>query len=301
VDVIASAEASGSDSDRQLLAVLGGEKASWRPLIERWDELRGTLRDLALLARSGDETRVVSRPLAEVALEAPLTDPAARIFAAGGNFAAHVGGAASSIKVADSVRSGKAAGNPPWGFYVIPGTIVGPGAQVRPPRATQKLDYEAEVAAVLAGPVGAPDELRAWGYMAWSDFSIRDAALGLSREDHGPLSWALTKNFATGNACGPWLVVDEPFDVNDLRITCRVNGETRQDDRTSSMSYSFGELAAHISGYLPLGAGDIIASGTPAGTAIEGGLDGPFLRDGDEVEVEVDGAGVLRNRVSFDV
>jgi 2-keto-4-pentenoate hydratase/2-oxohepta-3-ene-1,7-dioic acid hydratase in catechol pathway len=65
------------------------------------------------------------------------------------------------------------------------------------------------------------------------------------------------------------------------------------------MRYSFGRIAAHISRYAPLGGGDMILSGTPGGTAMEGGPDGPFLSDGDEVEVVVDGVAGLRNSVKM--
>jgi 2-keto-4-pentenoate hydratase/2-oxohepta-3-ene-1,7-dioic acid hydratase in catechol pathway len=136
-----------------------------------------------------------------------------------------------------------------------------------------------------------------WGYTAWNDFSIRDAAFKLSKVDHGPLTWSLQKNFDTANACGPCLVVDEGATVGDLRIQLRVNGEQRQDGTTADMRYSFGAIASHLSEYLSLRPGDMILSGTPSGTAMEAGPEGVFLADGDEVEVEVDGVGVLRNRV----
>jgi 2-keto-4-pentenoate hydratase/2-oxohepta-3-ene-1,7-dioic acid hydratase in catechol pathway len=234
-------------------------------------------------------------PLASVALEPPLPDAGSRIFAMGGNFPMHTAATVEKLEmeVSDSVRSGSKEDTPPWGFYVIPGTIVGPDHDVTPPRGTQKLDYEAEVGVVLTGR-GA----EIWGYTAWNDFSIRDAAFGLSKVDHGPLTWSLQKNFTTGNACGPAMVIGEPASEG-LRIVCRVNGETRQDGTTADMKYSFDEIAAHIGEYLTLRAGDMILSGTPAGTGMEGGPDGPFLADGDVCEVEADGTGVLRNRVVF--
>jgi 2-keto-4-pentenoate hydratase/2-oxohepta-3-ene-1,7-dioic acid hydratase in catechol pathway len=250
--------------------------ASWVPLISS-----GGVPE----ARAGDGV-----PLSSVALEPPLPDAAARIFAMGGNFPMHTAATVSklSIKISDSVVSDDA---PPWGFYVIPGTIVGPEHEVTPPHGTQKLDYEAEVGVVLDGAGGI------WGWTAWNDFSIRDAAFGLSKVDHGPLTWSLQKNFATGNACGPVMVVGEPIPAEGLRIVCRVNGSVRQDGRTAEMKHSFDEIAAHIGSYLPLGAGDMILSGTPAGTGMEGGPDGPFLAAGDVCEVEVTGTGVLRNRI----
>jgi 2-keto-4-pentenoate hydratase/2-oxohepta-3-ene-1,7-dioic acid hydratase in catechol pathway len=251
---------------------------SWIPLIEA-----GGLPDVP----AGDGV-----PLSELTLEPPLPDAVSRIFAMGGNFPMHTAATVQklAIKVSDSVSSADKDDTPPWGFYVIPGTIVGPEHVVTPPRGTQKLDYEAEVGVVLTGR-GA----EIWGYTAWNDFSIRDAAFGLSKVDHGPLTWSLQKNFQTGNACGPSMVVGERF--GDLRIVCRVNGEKRQDGTTAEMKYSFDEIAAHINEYLILGAGDMILSGTPAGTGMEGGPDGPFLADGDVCEVEVTGTGVLRNRI----
>jgi 2-keto-4-pentenoate hydratase/2-oxohepta-3-ene-1,7-dioic acid hydratase in catechol pathway len=84
-----------------------------------------------------------------------------------------------------------------------------------------------------------------------------------------------------------------------------VNGELRQDGVTTAMKYGFDEIASHIDEYLPLGAGDMILSGTPGGTGMEGGPAGPFLADEDTVEVSVTGeghdaeSGVLRNVISM--
>ncbi|HWF56137.1 MAG TPA: fumarylacetoacetate hydrolase family protein [Solirubrobacteraceae bacterium] len=281
------------DAEAAVPELLPHPGASWRDLIIGWDDAAPALRAL-----TGDGV-----PLTGVTLEPPLADPAARIFAMGGNFPMHTAATVGKLemKISDSIT--KAADEvPPWGFYVIPGTIVGPDAVVSPPADTQKLDYEAELGVVRAA-CGAGFPI--WGYMAWNDFSIRDAAFGLSKVDHGPLTWSLQKNFATANACGPWVVVDEPIPPAGLRIVCRVNGETRQDGVTTAMKYGFDAIAAHIEEYLPLGPGDLILSGTPAGTGMEGGPAGPFLADGDVTEVEITGAsdgastGVLRNRIAL--
>jgi 2-keto-4-pentenoate hydratase/2-oxohepta-3-ene-1,7-dioic acid hydratase in catechol pathway len=275
--------------------LLHGFGCGWTTLIEQWTEAVAPLRSLESRALAGDVPD--ARPLAEVSLEPPIPDPAARIFAMGGNFPMHTAQTVDKLemKISDSVSKGSKNDTPPWGFYVIPGTIVGPGATVTPPAGTQKLDYEAEVGVVRAA--GSGPGFPIWGYVNWNDFSIRDAAFGLSKVDHGPLTWSLQKNFTSANACGPWMVVDEPLPESGLRILCRVNGDVRQDGNTVEMKYDFDEIAAHIDEYLVLGGGDMILSGTPGGTGMEGGPDGPFLADGDEVEVEVDGAGVLSNRI----
>jgi 2-keto-4-pentenoate hydratase/2-oxohepta-3-ene-1,7-dioic acid hydratase in catechol pathway len=216
-------------------------------------------------------------------------DPAARIFAMGGNFPMHTTEMTKKMQLPPSLTDPDA---PPWGFYVIPGTIVGHEDTVTPPAGTRFFDYEAEIAVVLG------DDGKAAGYTGWSDFSIRDPAFKMSLTDHGPLTWSLQKNFATGNACGPRLV--KTNDVSDVRIVCRVNGEERQNDTTAAMKFSVDDIVAHITEYLPLRAGDVIVCGTPGGTAMEYGPDSDrWLQDGDVVEVEVGEAGVLRNTVRF--
>ena len=87
-------------------------------------------------------------------------------------------------------------------------------------------------------------------------------------------------------------MVDEGLDAANLRLSLRVNGELRQDGNTSEMIYTFTDVIEHISPFLTMRSGDMIASGTPSGTAFEQGVDGPYLRAGDHVEVEVEGVGV---------
>jgi len=284
-------------------ALFAGPAQSWLPMIREWVKARELLRQLALIAtddlRAG-RTRLPIRRYEDLSLDPPIPDPTSRIFAMGGNFPAHAQKMATKIDLPDSVVNGSAATTPPWGFYVIPGTIVGTEHRVTPPPGTRYLDYEAEVAVVLDSGDHRPgsSEVSIWGYTAWNDFSIRDAALGVSLTDHGPLTWSLTKNFRTGNSCGPWMVVNQPR-VDTLGISCSVNHEVRQSGNTSEMTHSFGAIAAYVSTYVPIGAGDMILSGTPAGTAMEGGIDGAFLRDGDRVSVLVDGVDTLVNTISM--
>jgi 2-keto-4-pentenoate hydratase/2-oxohepta-3-ene-1,7-dioic acid hydratase in catechol pathway len=297
VEVAAAAALGRGALADQLRSLFPAGTQSWLPMIRQWPAARGTL--LSLLEAAEDDLargreRLGLRPLGEVPLDPPLPDPAAQIFAMGGNFPQHA-------DKMTAVTTTPQQGAPPWGFTALPATVVGPGAMVTPPEGTRKLDYEAEVAIVLGDweLSRGSDQISVWGYTAWNDFSIRDHALGLAQIDHGPLTWSLTKNFRTGHSCGPWLAVDEPTDVADLRIRCLVNGEFRQDGSTAEMQHSFVRIAAYISQFAPLRGGDMILSGTPGGTAIEGGLDGPFLRDGDEVEVLVDGIASLRNQVKM--
>ena len=140
--------------------------------------------------------------------------------------------------------------------------------------------------------------MRPWGVTAFNDLSIRDPHFGLGvAVDHGPMTWSLQKNFDTSNACGPWVVVDEGLDAAALGFAMRINGELRQSGNTSEMVYSFDDVVDHISAYVSMRSGDVIVSGTCAGTALEQGVGGPYLQDGDELVVEVEGVGALRNRV----
>lgn len=272
------------------------DRRGWPALIEAWPDVRPRLEALVAAAGTVPDGRIVY-DLQEVQLDAPLPSAVSRIFALGVNFASHVTGASNAVGVADVTRDET---RPPAGFFVIGGTVTGPGAEICPPADAQKVDYEAEVAVVLAGGGRdlAPEDVRFWGHTGFNDVSIRDPHLGLSRLDEGALAWGLQKNFDGANVLGPWMTVGEGHDLADLRIRSSVNGEARQDGRTTQMIRSFADVAAYISRYLALAPGDLLTSGTPGGTAIEQGIDGPFLRTGDVVEVEIEGAGVLRNVVS---
>lgn len=306
IDILAAGPVLRSEATevaRGIDVLFDGAQQSWRPMINNWVAARESLRSLALIAvddlRHG-RTRLPIRCYEDLSLDPPIPDPGSRIFAMGGNFPAHASTMAAQMDLPDSVVNGTAADTPPWGFYVIPGTIVGTEAEVTPPAGTRYLDYEAEVAVVLGEGQHPPGSavVSIWGYTAWNDFSIRDTALGVSQTDHGPLTWSLTKNFRTGHSCGPWMVVNHP-PVDNLTISCSVNQEVRQAGNTKDMTHSFGRIAAYVSTYVPIGAGDMIVSGTPAGTAMESGPDGAYLKDGDHVTVSVDGVDVLANQICF--
>ncbi len=267
----------------------------WRRLIAQWPAAAESVTRVADTGRNDPRCRV-GPPLDLRTLAPPLPSPRTRIFAGGMNFAAHVD--AGSRAVAAPAESQAAPGQPA-GFFVVPGSVVGPDVTVHPPATAQCLDYEVEVAAVLAtgGRHLAPDQLRFWGWSAFNDLSIRDPHLGLSRLDQGTLSWALQKNFDGGNVLGPWIAVDPNRDLSALSLALRVNGTVRQRGATTQMIHSFAEIAAYVSQYVTLEPGDMITSGTPEGTAIEHGPGGPYLQAGDVVEAEVEGVGALRTTI----
>jgi len=295
-------------ADRISGALPEGADGSWVAMIDNWDGVRDSVSAL-LSALSSPNSKLVTKDLADITLQAPMVAKDSRSFLSAGNIAKHTAQGFKVIlgiqqvakDVHDDVTKPKQQGEPPWGFSVHPELIVGPDATVAPPSSVKKFDYEGEVCAVVGsrGRDIPSEKVRIWGFCALNDWSIRDPVLGIGpRISRGVLSYNLMKNFDTCTSIGPWLVVDEPFDLYNLSVKTRVNGNIRQDWNTSDMIYSFHETAAFLSHYLTMKPGDMIASGTGPGCAIESGVEnGLWLRPGDQVEVEVEGAGILRNTV----
>ena len=280
-----------------------GGPESWNPLIDRWNEVRGAFQALDDLAGRGAIHGPAARPFDPAALDPPLASPTAHIFSLGSNTAVHIQRAFKAMKNLDLSREdamkAKTEGLPPAGFTIWPDSVVGPLATIIPPRGTLKLDYEAECAVYVGRGGRNLDSVPLWGFAAWNDLGIRDLNLGLRKEGPWiPFSFNLVKNFDTGNACGPWVVVDEGHDINNLRCVLTVNGEVRQDWNLSDMIYSFDEALRYFSEYVTLRPGDMLTSGTGAGVAIEGGSEGPhWLKPGDVVSITLDGAGTLTNSI----
>lgn len=181
-------------------------------------------------------------------------------------------------------------------------TVIGPDAPVRMPAYTKKFDYELEWG-VIIGQEGrniAESEARDHiaGYTIFNDFSARDIQF---KEMSGRLGPAKAKDFDTGNAIGPWMVTtDELSDPYNLTMTARVNGEEWSRGSTADMHWSFEKIISYISQSETLYPGEFIGSGTCSGPQGKGcGLElGRFLKAGDVVELEVEGIGVLRNKVT---
>jgi fumarylacetoacetate (FAA) hydrolase len=173
-------------------------------------------------------------------------------------------------------------------YFTNPGAVYGDGDDIPKPADTEMLDYELELACVV-GPDGRPE-----GFTIMNDFSARD----LQRREMGVgLGPAKGKDFAT--ALGPVLVsADElPADL-DMRAIARVNGEVRTNSRTGAMHFSWDQLLQTAARNTPgLLAGEVLGSGTVGGGCILEHGDGRWLVPGDEIELEIEGIGVLRNRI----
>ena len=127
-----------------------------------------------------------------------------------------------------------------------------------------------------------------YGYCTADDISVRDLQTRTSQ-------WLLGKTMDNFFPIGPYLVTaDEVGDPQKLQITTKVNGELRQNSNTGDMIFSIAEIISYVSTYFPLLPGDIITTGTPEGVAM-GMANKPWLKPGDEVVVEVEKLGALRN------
>jgi 2-keto-4-pentenoate hydratase/2-oxohepta-3-ene-1,7-dioic acid hydratase in catechol pathway len=247
---------------------------SMREYFERGEVPRATGREVAL---------------ADVRLRAPIVPR--KFFHTAGNFREHE---EESKRVAWSHEIA------PWiVFFQNVDAIVGPDEPiVYPEHLTEELDYELELAVVIAkagkwfGPEEAADYIG--GYVIFNDVTARD----IQRREMRSGVFSFCKAIDTFCPLGPWIVTpDELGDPYDLAMELRVNGEVRQTSSTRNMSPTIPEILAH---YSPLGysAGDVVSTGTVSGVAgFSEDAASLYLRPGDVVEAEIEGIGVLRNPV----
>ena len=173
-------------------------------------------------------------------------------------------------------------------------SLIGPHDDIVPPRDTNKVDYEAELAVVIGKSGRYIDEADALthvaGAMPFNDVSARDLQLANQL-------WTGGKAIDTFGPCGPALVLsDEMGDIQNLKIWTTVDGERLQDGSTSSMIFSIAQIISFLSRIMTLEPGDIIATGTPAGVA-NAHKPPRFLKTGQVVEVGIEGLGSIRNRI----
>ncbi|MGR3984171.1 MAG: fumarylacetoacetate hydrolase family protein [Gammaproteobacteria bacterium] len=180
-------------------------------------------------------------------------------------------------------------------FMRAPGSLVGHGAALHRPPESAQFDYEGEIAAVIGLPGRRLSERGAlrhvFGLTVMNEGSVRDWLR------HAKFNVTPGKNFERSGGIGPHLVsADEADPAAARRLRTRVNGELRQDANSADMLFPLPKLLAYISTFTALAPGDIIATGTPRGAGAR--MTPPrYLVPGDRVEVEVDGIGVLGNRV----
>ena len=231
--------------------------------------------------------------LKDVCLLAPIPKPRRNIFCVGKNYLDHV------KEIKDS-KLGEAQGSManlpkhPVVFSKVPEAVIATRVGIDShPAATQEMDYEAELAVVIAKKGKAITKADAmkhvWGYTIINDVSARDV-----QAKH--VQFHIGKSFDTFCPMGPWLVSADELDEKNTKIQCWVNGELRQDGNTNQMIFDIPTVIESISAGMTLYPGDVIATGTPSGVGM--GFKPPrFLKKGDSVKIQIDGIGVLENPV----
>lgn len=229
------------------------------------------------------------KPLSGTKLLAPIPRPTKNVFCVGRNYKLHIEEGARQQNMPVKFPP------VPEFFSKPPTAVIGPDAEIRlDTQLTKALDYEVEFAIVIGKTcrdVKKADALDVvFGYTVLNDVSARDL-----QRAHG--QWFKGKGLDTTCPIGPWIVTRDEFGAPDnVRISLRVNGETRQDSTTADLLFDCPTIIESLSAGLTLEPGDIICTGTPSGVGYA--MQPPaLLKDGDVVEAEVAGVGVLRNRV----
>ena len=220
-------------------------------------------------------------PLADVRLEAPIPD-AQKYMAIGMNYEDHA---------EEARKAGHAVPKTQLWFNKQVTCIVGPYDDVQCPRASERVDYEAELGVVIGKKCRHVSEADApsvvGGYFVADDVTARDWQMASP-------TYTLGKSFDTHGPTGPWVVTaDEVPDPHNLEMRLTVNGELRQKQNTGKMIHNIWQQIAHLSTVMTLMPGDLIATGTCAGVGI---ALNKFLKPGDVVRVEIDGIGHIENR-----
>jgi 2-keto-4-pentenoate hydratase/2-oxohepta-3-ene-1,7-dioic acid hydratase in catechol pathway len=178
-------------------------------------------------------------------------------------------------------------------FMRTPRSFVGHNTPLVRPRASTQLDYEGELVLIIGKARRHIPEETALDHIA----AVTLCNEGTIRDWVRQFNVTQGKNFDSTGSLGPWLVpYSDESQISDIRLITRVNGETRQDDRTGRLIFGFRYLINYISTFTTLVPGDVIVTGTPAGAGAR--FDPPrYLKPGDVIEVEAEGVGLLRNGV----
>jgi len=265
-------------------AVVGGRIVDLgRRHRDGWPDLASFIggNDLAAVARSLDGEGG-DLDLGAVSLKPPIPNPR-KMFGLGLNFRKHI------------VESGRDIPQYPMLFTRYPDSVVGHGEAMVVPKVSSRLDYEGEMAVVIGRHcrhVAAGEALDVVaGYACFNEGSVRDY-------QRHTIQFIPGKTFWHSGSFGPWIVTrDEAPAPDDMVLETRLNGEVMQHEAISDLLFKVPELIEYITRICPLDAGDVIITGTPDGV---GCFREPpvWLKEGDTVEVEVSGVGVLANPVA---
>lgn len=268
VDIAAAAEALGLDAPSSLIEVI----EVGQPAV---DALQ------AVVDASAESDAAAAWTLDEMGLQyGPAVADPGKIICVGLNYRRH------------AAETGMAVPETPVLFSKYMNTIASYGDSVSLPPVAKQYDYEVELGVVIGKPARNVSEDEALdavlGYVTSNDISVRDLQTRTSQ-------WLLGKTLDNFLPVGPYLVTsDEVGDPQLLSIKTWVNGDIRQDSNTGDMIFTVAQIVSYISRYFTLEPGDLIVTGTPEGVAM-GREDKPWLKPGDEVVVEVEKLGALKN------
>ncbi|HJX00667.1 MAG TPA: fumarylacetoacetate hydrolase family protein [Terriglobales bacterium] len=220
-------------------------------------------------------------PVDSVRLSAPIPRPP-KILCVGLNYRDHAKESNMEVPAVPTV------------FAKYASSVIGPGEPIVLSAATQKPDYEAEFAVVIGRRTKQVQRSQwkdyVFGYTILNDVSARDVQLATSQ-------WTLGKSFDTFAPMGPHIVTaDEILDPHALDIRLSIGGETLQHSNTRELIFGIPELIEYLSRMMTLEPGDIISTGTPAGVGL-GRTPPRWLRPGEEILIEIEKIGILRNPV----
>lgn len=247
-----------------------------------FDSLRDVLSAGALNLLRGMVTIQPDHALSDVKFLPVIPDPAAKFLCVGVNYLPHIR------------EMGRELPDRPVVFVRFADSLVGHGQPMLRPTVSEEFDFEGELAVVIGKTARKVARANALdyvaGYSCFNDGSIRDFQK-LS------LQWTPGKNFHHSGSFGPWLVTtDECPDPAALHLQTRLNGDVMQSESTSELCFDIPALIEYCSVWTQLEPGDVIVSGTPGG--VGAGRTPPlWMRNGDSVEVEIDGIGVLANPI----
>jgi 2-keto-4-pentenoate hydratase/2-oxohepta-3-ene-1,7-dioic acid hydratase in catechol pathway len=252
-------------------------------IIRAGDAMLEKLRGLQSKAPSGTVN------LADVKLHAPIPRPGKNVFCVGWNYLEHFEEGAKKLQDNREL--------PKWPvfFSKTPTTVTGPYDNI-PFHSTvsTSCDWEVELGVIIGTSginISEADAMKhIWGYTVINDVSWRD----LQRRHGG--QWHKGKSLDGSCPMGPWIVTADSIDPDNLRVTCRVNGVTKQDSNTKFLYFKLPRLIADLSAGTTLEAGDIISTGTPEGVGFARNPP-EFMKPGDLLETEIEGIGTLRNPI----
>jgi 2-keto-4-pentenoate hydratase/2-oxohepta-3-ene-1,7-dioic acid hydratase in catechol pathway len=259
-------------------------------LVRAWDTVHARLHEAAQNSNPVDGLL-----LAQAKLDAPILYPGA-LFCAGANYWDHLEEMAEIAKRVTGKAPAMTKAKDPYFFMkTTVGSIIGTGTPARLPPFSHQVDWEAELGVVIARPTRNISEERALdavaGYLIVNDLSARD----LMKREGSPfgMDWVGQKCFEDAAPMGPWLTPAAYIpDPKNMAIKLWVNGVLKQNSNTGRLVHDIAEQIAYLSRHFTLQAGDVIATGTPAGVGMPRN---EFLKAGDEVRIAIDGCGELTN------